>query len=182
MTWKVQITRRFPALTYKQSGRISPHLLVLLSVFLLIAALLVGWYEILRFNSMRARRTWKTSTLQKLGHTRIENEDIRTEIDQIKNPTPNLNFGWAHDHVILMTNGEYLVYEFWHGFNSGTVDHLFLAHGTDGKWYYSTYHFCSHMAGILGDDPAGSISEFAKRYSVREFDGKSDECLKHTWP
>jgi len=112
----------------------------------------------------------------------MDDAEIRTEIDQIKRPTLNLNFGWAHDHVILMTNGEYLVYEFWHGFNSGAVDHLFLARGTNGKWYYSTYHFCSHMTGISGEDPAGSISEFAKRYSVREFDGKSDECLKHTWP
>jgi hypothetical protein len=38
------------------------------------------------------------------------------------------------------------------------------------------------MAGVLGDDPPGSIAEFTSRYAVREFDGKSDVCLKHTWP
>ena len=38
------------------------------------------------------------------------------------------------------------------------------------------------MAATLGDDPPASIAEFAARYAVREFDGKSDECLKHTWP
>ena len=166
----------------KQSGRISPTLLALLSLPVLIVALLVAWQQVVRHNSLRTRRNWKTATLQKLTQTQIDNEEIRTEIDQIKNPTPNLNFGWAHDQVILMINGEYLVYAFWHGFNSGTVDHLFLARGTDGKFYYSTYHFCSHMAGICGEDPAGSIAEFAMRYSVRDFDGKSDECLKHTWP
>jgi len=30
--------------------------------------------------------------------------------------------------------------------------------------------------------PPGSIAEFATRYSAREFDGRSDECLKETWP
>src|SRR4051794_36169934 len=39
-----------------------------------------------------------------------------------------------------MTNGEFLVYSFRHGFNSGFVDYVFLAHGSNGRWYYSTYH------------------------------------------
>jgi len=38
------------------------------------------------------------------------------------------------------------------------------------------------MVGVIGDDPPGSITEFARRYSVREFDGKSDVYLQHTWP
>jgi hypothetical protein len=160
----------------------SRKILVWASVPLLIVAVVAGWGATVHFRSERARESWKSATLRELAGTSITNEQIRIELEQIKNPTPNLNFGWAHDHVILMTNGEYLVYAFWHGFNNGSVDHLFLAHGTDGKWYYSTYHFCSHMAGIVGDDPAGSIGEFASRYSAREFDGISDVCLKHTWP
>lgn len=52
-----------------------------------------------------------------------------------------------------MTNDEYLAYGFRHGFNSGLVDHLFLAHGSDGRWYYSTYHFCNSMAGARFDGP-----------------------------
>jgi hypothetical protein len=44
------------------------------------------------------------------------------------------------------------------------------------------YHFCNSMAMIRGDDPPRSIAEFATIYSAREFDGKSDECLRHTWP
>jgi len=80
-----------------------------------------------------------------------------------------------------MTNGEYIIYAFWHGANSGFVDHLFLGHCSDGRWLYSTYHFCNHMAGADADPP-GSINEFAATYSAREFDGKSDMCLKHTWP
>jgi len=145
-------------------------------------ALLIGWRPTLKYKLQRARENWKTATLRQLAGMSITNEQIRTETDQLKNPTPSLDFGWVNQHVILMTNGDYLVYAWRHGANNGVVDHLFLACGTDGKWYYSTYHFCNQMAGIRGDDPAGSIAEFAKRYFVRQFDGKSDDCLKHTWP
>jgi hypothetical protein len=162
--------------------KVSRKVLIVASVPLLIVVVLVGWWAAVQIKFQRARENWKNATLRQLAETSLTNEQIRVELDQIRHPTPNLDFGWAHDHVILMTNGQYLAYAFWHGFNSGSVDHLFLAHGTDGKWYYSTYHFCSHMAGILGDDPAGSIGEFVGRYALRDFDGKSDECLKHTWP
>jgi hypothetical protein len=152
------------------------------AVLLIFALLIVGWIVTTRFRNERARKTWKDETLQMLAGMSFTNEQIQTELDQIKNPTPTLDFGWAHDHVISMTNGDCLIYAFRHGFNNGSLDHLFLSRGTDAKWYYSTYHFCNHMAGLLADEPAGSIREFAERYALQEFDGKSDECLKHTWP
>ena len=156
--------------------------IILLSV-LVIAGLYGGLTIYYCYVGERARATWKTATLPQLAELSSTNTEIQTELNYLKNPTPNVNLGWAGlDHVLLMTNGEYLIYAWHHGLNSGLVKHLFLAHGTDGKWYYSTYHFCNHMGTIRGDDPPGSIAEFAKRYSVREFDGKSDECLKKTWP
>lgn len=157
-------------------------LIFLAAGLLFIAALVFGWRRIEHYRYERARTQWKNETLPRLAGMSIEDEQIRTELYQIKNPTPTVNVGWAHDHVLLMTNGECIIYAFRHGFNSGLVDHLFLAHGTDNKWYYSTYHFCSSMVMIRGDDAPGSIEEFAQRYSLREFDGNSDECLKHTWP
>jgi hypothetical protein len=89
---------------------------------------------------------------------------------------------WTEEHVLRMTNGTYLLYKFRHGDNMGFVPHLFLAHGSDGRWFYSSYHFCGHMASVRGEHAPGSIDEFAQRYSVREFDGKSKECLNITWP
>lgn len=81
-----------------------------------------------------------------------------------------------------MTNGEFIVYAYRHGANNGFIDHLFLGHGSDGRSLYSNYHFCNSRAMIRADEPPASIAEFAKRYAAREFDGKSDACLQHTWP
>ncbi len=168
--------------THSQSGAISRKVIILLAIPALLILSLFCLRAMVHYKYERARTDWMVATLPQLASTSMTNAEILTEIDQIKHPTPNLDFGWAHEHVILMTNGEFLVYSFYHGFNTGFIDHLFLAHGSDGRWYYSTYHFCTRMIEVVGEDQPGSIAEFAKRYSVREFDGKSDVCLQHTWP
>ena len=88
---------------------------------------------------------------------------------------------WAGNRVVRMTNGDYLIYAFWHGMNMGFVDHLFLAHGSDGRWYYSSYHFCQQLTTIRFYPRPLSIADFASKYSLREFDGKSDICLQPTY-
>lgn len=166
-----------------QSGAVSPKVTVWISIPFILVAAIVGLRSLAKQNNLRARADWKAATLPRLAALSITNDQIHQELDELKaDASPKMNWGWAHDHVLLMTNGDFLIYAFRHGFNSGTVDHLFVAHGSDGRWWYSTYHFCNHMVGVRSDDPPGSIAEFAKRYSVREFDGKSDECLRKTWP
>ena len=165
----------------RQSGAVNRNLLIWLAIPVLIALLIAGCRSVTKHGYEHARKVWKDEVLLQIAKTSMTDEQVLTEIDQIKHPSPNLNFGWAHEHVLLMTNGEFLVYAFRHGSNNGFVDHLFLAHGSDGRWLYSTYHFCNHMVGADADSP-GSINEFATKYAAREFDGKSEECLQHTWP
>src|SRR5262245_38421717 len=167
--------------TSRQSGAVNRKLVIWFAIPVLIAAFIVGCRSVVKHRHEHARAIWKDDALARLAKTSMTNEEVLTEIDQIKHPTPSLDFGWAHEHVLLMTNGEYLVYASRHGFNNVFVDHLFLAHGSDGRWYYSTYHFCNRMVGADADPP-GSIAEFVSKYAVREFDGKSDVCLQHTWP
>lgn len=145
-------------------------------------SIVIGWrVSLIKFE--RGRTDWKAGTLPRLAQLSVTNEEIRRELDALRaGPTANVDLGWTHDHVLLMTNEEYLIYASRHGFNNGSVNHLFLARGSDGRWFYSTYHFCNQMAGVGGDEPLGSIDEFAQRYSAREFDGKSDDCLQKTWP
>jgi hypothetical protein len=156
---------------------------VAIKIPLLIFASLSGLWWLAKQKAERERAQWKGPTLERLAGLSVTNEEIRRELDELKaGPKPNINMGWTDDQVLLMTNGEYIIFAFRHGANNGFVDHLFLGHGSDGRWLYSTYHFCNRMAAVGADEPPGSIAEFAKKYSVREFDGKSDECLQHTWP
>jgi len=152
---------------------------ILGSVLLVIFASLVGVWWFMKYRVERARAAWKGPALDRVAALSITNEEIHRDLDELKAESDRR---WAHEHVLLMTNGAYILYAFRHGANSGFVDHLFLGHCSDGRWVYSTYHFCNSMVGVMSDDPPGSLTEFCRTYSAREFDGKSDECLRHTWP
>jgi len=169
--------------TSSQSGAVSRKLIIGISIPVVLVCLVVGWWSFILYKHQRARAAWKTTTLERLAGLSFTNADIVGELETLKaSRGAGDRQDWAGESVLVMTNSEFLIYASRHGFNSGFVDHLFLAHGSDGRWYYSTYHFCNSMVMLLSDDPPGSIAEFASRYAAREFDGKSDVCLQHTWP
>ena len=154
----------------------------ILTAVAIIVCLVVGGRWILRYKLERDRADWKTATLPRLAELSLDNEEIAGELKMLKaNRAAGKYPEWTGEQVLLMKNDEYLIYASRHGFNTGLVDHLFLARGSDGRWLYSTYHFCNSMVGVMNDKPPSSIAEFSKRYSAREFDGTSDECLQHTW-
>jgi hypothetical protein len=180
---------RFGAVLFRINSKLEARAVIRRRVAILLGVIVVlgvGYFSLrssVKRKHERARSEWKTRALLQLATLSITNKEISDDLAMLKaDATPNFNWGWATDKVLRMTNGEYLIYAFYHGFNSGFIDHLFLGHGSDGRWYYSTYHFCNGMVAIRSDDPPGSIAQFAKTYAAWEFDGKSDECLKHTWP
>jgi hypothetical protein len=149
---------------------------------ILVGLLLVALF-ISRAKQKNARATWKNATLLQLGGLSITNKEFSQELETLKSIRGVGDYQkWTDERILLMTNDEFLVYASRHGFNNGSVDHLFLARGSNGRWYYSTYHFCNSMAMLISDDTPGSIAEFCSRYAAREFDGKSDVCLERTWP
>lgn len=62
------------------------------------------------------------------------------------------------------------------------IEDLFIGRGSDGQWYYSTFHFCKGMLVLRGEDRPEDLRSFAKGYFLRTFDGRSDESLRKTWP
>jgi hypothetical protein len=72
------------------------------------------------------------------------------------------------------------------------VRDICLAKGSDGRWYYTTCHFCVGMIALMmmqeevaqpyfpNPQQPPDLTFFISRYHLREFDGVSDECLKET--
>lgn len=166
-----------------QLGTARRKVLIWLSIPVILGGLVLGGWSAVRYKHERARTDWKTAALARLSALSLTNEDVSRELESLeRNRGVGEHQEWAGVQVVLMTNNEFLVYASRHGLNSGFVDHLFLAHGSNGRWYYSTYHFCNNMAGVRFEDPPGSLAEFSTRYAAHEFDGKSDVCMQHTWP
>src|SRR4051812_16180878 len=120
------------------------------ALVIMIIVGLAGVWLFARQKAARHRAQWKAPTLQRLTALSITNEEIQREINDLKaRPRPSQD--WANDQVLLMANGEYIIFSFRHGANNGFVDHLFLGHGSNGKWLYSTYHFCNQMAAVSAE-------------------------------
>ena len=151
-------------------------------LLLLVLAFLVHGH-FYRLEQERLRTQWKDAALPRLAALAADPKAIAKDLEDMKEQDLRLGrTNWTGDRLLVMTNGEYLVFASRHGFNNGFINHLFLARGSNGKWLYSTFHFCNHMGAVLGDDPPGSIAEFSSKYFAREFDGKAAVCLEKTWP
>jgi hypothetical protein len=81
-----------------------------------------------------------------------------------------------------MTNGEWMAYRNVCAKEEDRIADLVIGRGSDGKWYYSTFHFCIGMLNLRTMEQPESLPRFQTEYFLQEFDGHSDECLKKTWP
>jgi hypothetical protein len=152
---------------------------------LLVAAVVAALPGIARHRLEAARRHWKNDAIPVIASGAEDRTWRAQEIGILTNRTADprvLEEGWLTDKLILMQNGEWLVYKS-HCSKAAPrfVKDIFLAKGSDGKWYYSTFHFCVGMITLRGeDDPPPNLALFVHEYNLREFDGRSDKCLQET--
>lgn len=153
----------------------------LLGVTVLVAAILPHGEQTRLHASARIK--WKKQAIMDVMKRSADRQLITSELAALRDESTHTTEGWwVGTNALLMTNGEYLVFSDINAKQDGRIHDLFIARGSDGKWYYSTYHFCVQMISVRIDEASGSIGEFAKTYFAKEFDGLSDEYLQKTWP
>ena len=132
----------------------------------------------------KARRQWKDTAIVQIAKQTGDSAAIFKEIEAMKTtPLESEWDTWISEDLIVMTNGQWIAYRNVCQKEEERIPDLFLGLGSDGRWYYSTYHFCVRMINlkdVMGQPK--SLTEFSKKYYLREFDGHSDECLKDTRP
>ena len=132
-----------------------------------------------------ARRNWKQKSIAEIVARVADsawpsNELARLQASNISNPGAYET--WLSDRIVVTRKGEWLAYANICRKEDRSIYDLFLARGSDGRWYYSTYHFCIGMVVLRMDEQPADLAGFTKKYFVRTFDGQSDECLQKTWP
>jgi hypothetical protein len=136
-----------------------------------------------RLNS-KPRKQWKENAESELNRQVNNPTFLTNEILTVKSrPVTESEWAnWISDDLILMTNGEWMAYRNVCAKEEGRIADLVIGRGSDGKWYYSTFHFCIGMINLKTMEQPESLPKFQKDYFLREFDGHSDESLKRTWP
>lgn len=160
-------------------------LVIVIAAALLLA--IIGGCAILRPPSLQssARRTWKDKSIAEIT-TRIaapgwpSNEFAHLEARSTDDPSGDTD--WLSNHVIVTRKGEWLAYANVCQKQDKRIHDLFLARGSDGRWYYSTYHFCVDMIVLRIDEQPDDLAAFVRTYFLQTFDGRSDDCLQKTWP
>ncbi|MBI4026413.1 MAG: hypothetical protein HY360_15620 [Verrucomicrobia bacterium] len=150
---------------------------------------LFGVVQTLRFPKQqeRARKTWKEAALPEIRRLASDPNWVSAEIEMLNGMRPGMGIlaeHWLTENMILMLDGEWLVYKsHCNKVPPHDVRDIFLAKGSNGKWYYSTCHFCVGMCVLLmeqQDVPPLDLETFIRVYHLKEFDGVSDECLQQT--
>lgn len=137
-----------------------------------------------RFHA-KARKEWKENAIPEISRRILDQAWLTYEIGALKRVKTNEQAdseNWLSDNLILMMNGEWIVYASVCSKEDARIHDIFIGRGSDGKWYYSTYHFCVRMLSLKAEDQPESLLEFNRTYYLREFDGHSNKCLSKTWP
>jgi hypothetical protein len=164
----------------------SLYVVAALLVCAVLALPLLGWFH--RWQTQRARKDWKEKAIPEISRLADDREWVDQEASKLAAAGTGhmegvIAEGWLTDRMIRMRTGEWLVYK---SHCSKAPPHnvrdIFLAKGSDGKWYYTTCHFCVGMVALLmmQEVQPSDLASFVRLYNFAEFDGKSDECLKET--
>ena len=135
----------------------------------------------------RPRQDWKELAVSLVARRAKDLTWLTQEIATLKAKPDSQTRGeavpWVSENLIRLRNGEWIVYTNICNKQDGQIHDLFIGQGSEGKWYYSDYHFCIGMYSLAVVDlgQPDSIKQFLQTYSLREFDGRSDQCFKETW-
>ena len=161
-----------------------PFVIAIVSVLLLAV---IGAVAFFRPPSLRsgARRAWKERSITDISARVADPSWPTNEFARLKPQSTNDvsdEVSWLSEHIIVTRKGEWLAYANSCQKQDGRIPDIFVARGSDGRWYYSTYHFCVGMVVLRMDEQPEDLATFAKAYFLQTFDGQSDDCLQKTWP
>lgn len=91
--------------------------------------------------------------------------------------------GWVGDELLVMKNGQWMICQ-----NVCTKEEhtpvrrdIFIGFASDGRWYYSTFHFCVGKCVLQMESQPDSLPVFVAGYWLVPFDGNPENCLEETW-
>jgi hypothetical protein len=132
-----------------------------------------------------ARREWRDQAVAKVQHRFDDKAWLGGELERLKPRAASRPSwgGWVGDELLMMKNGDWIICQNVCGkeHKRGLMKDLFIGRGSDGTWYYSTFHFCVHKCVLDNERQPDSLAQFVDAYWLAPFDGKSDESLKVTW-
>ena len=135
-----------------------------------------------------ARKAWRDQAMASIAQKAGDPAWVKAEIERIRGQTSYSEYlgtdepAWMSRDMMLLSDGSWLVHANICSKEDPKVRDLYLARGSDGRWYFSTMHFCVGMLVAHAQGQPSSIQDFMDAYYVRTFDGTPNNCLEKTLP
>ena len=154
-------------------------LIALAVVTLAAAGLGARWW----LSSERRRIAWKNAAAEEVARQSADRASVDDKVAQIAKAVtaPGGQDAWLGESVAVMRDGQWIVFRSACVHEHQLLGDIFLGKASDGRWYYSSFHFCCDMLVPRIDGRPADLSEFRRRYALREFDGTSDDAIRPTW-
>jgi hypothetical protein len=164
--------------------RLNRRYIVALLVVILIGAIAGGWYAL--GGRGRFRKRWKDDAVAWIENRLSDPDHVKDRLSkQSKNADDpaagDTGPAWLTDEAIFMASGEWILYKATGHKEDARISDIFIARASNGRWYYSTFHFCREMASLHSMGRPPDLAAFIATCSLVEFDGESDEALSETW-
>ena len=132
---------------------VKPRLIVF--VLIGVAALAGGFYLTFGGNRLhtKARKQWKASAISEIDRKVHDTHWIETELLELKKRAATNTEGWFSENMVVATNGDWIVCESKCSKEDQRIHDIFIGRASDGKWYYSTYHFCIGKLVLRMEEP-----------------------------
>jgi hypothetical protein len=155
------------------------------AIVAIIAAAVLLWRTSIQPDPLHApaREQWKNHALSLIQHRAADPAWIAAQTTRLQALTTTRPYAnWVGEELLLMKNGDWIICQNVCRKQPAHIEDCFIGLGSNGKWYYSTFHFCVDKVVLRteGTQPA-SLLQFVDAYSLRPFDGHSDDCLQSTW-
>jgi len=139
---------------------------------LLAAVLVVSQYR------DRVRNRWRADAVARVARLANDADWVAAEIAALRaQPTSEdgTGAGWISDDLVLLQDGSWVVYANICSKSNWRIDDLFVGRDSDGRWYQSTYHFCTGALVLRGQGRPPDLASFRRDYVLVEFDGRAKQ-------
>lgn len=157
------------------------------TVLALLAFLGAGGFAVIRNQDpdrSAERRAWKNDALEAIRKDLAAPDYLKRrfgEVPQAGSFFDTEEDGWLTPDTIVCRDGSWLAYRSRCHKEDAAVHDIFVAKASDGRWYYSDFHFCIDAIVLKMRGQPESLAAFKAGYHLAEFDGHSDDALAPTW-
>lgn len=132
-----------------------------------------------------ARRQWASQAITTIDKHVNDKPWLDAQLSALKSATASRSIegGWVGDELLVTKSGEWIVCESVCSKEQSTSvrKDLFIGRGSDGRWYYSTFHFCVGKCVLQIEPQPATLAQLVDGYWLVPFDGTAANCLSETW-